>query len=214
MPVGDYIRCPACGNKDHLEAHFVDRKLVNFTCPCGQTFTGRESAGSSRPERRPMDKKREQELLEDAVAGERVTRLLSCELTNEEQRQCGIEQGLAFDEVTRLENEAKRIAKEWQAMIEAAKQRHAMLKNVVLQKSEYRDTDCHEWRDFKLGKVFVMRDDLGLIVEQRNMTPEERQELIPGMEVSPGVKLESVHDVEPTSKKKARATAGAASAAS
>lgn len=186
MPVGHIIHCPACGNSKNLEPHWKGRELVSFGCPCGRNFTGRESAGS-RPEKGKA-MKRDQELLEDAVSGDRVTRLLSCELTDNEQRKRGVEMGNAFDEITQIEAEAKRVAGEYKSRIEIAEQVHFKLKSAVLQRFEYRNVDCHEWRDYKKGKVYVVRDDLGAITESREMTNVERQEVLPNIIVEETVK--------------------------
>ena len=128
-----------------------------------------------------MDKqKRDQELLDDASPGEKTTRFLSCELTDDEQRERGVQSANASNEVNRLIAEAKGVADEYKAKKIGAEAQHDALKNAVLQKREYHEVDCTEWHDYKKGKVYTVRDDLGLITESRQMTPDERQAVLPG----------------------------------
>ena len=214
MTIGGYISCPACGNINNLEPHFEGKVLENFLCPCGRRFTGTESAGSQPTKQKgptAMDKlKRDLQLLDDAVPGEKTSRYLSCELNSDEQLDRAVQMTNAFDEAVRLKAEAKGVADEFKSRIMGAEQQHNALKNAVQTRREYREVDCTDHYDYKKGKVYTVRDDLGLIAESRNMTPDERQKLIPGMEVLPGVTLESVTDA--TSKKKTRQTGRSATA--
>jgi hypothetical protein len=44
---------------------------------------------------------------------------------------------------------------------------------------EEREVDCEVRRDFKHGKVTTIRTDTGEVVDERTMTAEERQEMMP-----------------------------------
>ena len=137
-----------------------------------------------------MDKiKRDQQLLDDVSPGEKTTRFLSCELTDDEQRERGVQSANAYDEINRLKTEAKGIADEYRSKIIGAESKHDSLKNTVLQKREYREVDCTEYHDYKKGKVYTVRDDLVLITESRQMTPDERQAVL-----LPGIRAESLVD--------------------
>lgn len=178
-----FVRCPACGTADDLEPHFVDEKRIEFfTCPCGQQFTGATDTGpgANKPKGKAMKREREQQLLENAVpVGEAVTRSLICELTLDEQRERGAELANAITAERELAQEKKEVLNNFKAREQQLSIRTSQLHQVVETRREYREVDCHEWHDYKAGKVYVVRDDLGTIPETRHMTATERQRQLP-----------------------------------
>lgn len=124
--------------------------------------------------------RREQQLLENAVpVGEVVSRVLVCELTLDEQRERGAELAGAMTAERDLAAEKKEVLNNFKAREQQLAIKTGQLHQVVETRREFREVDCHEYHDYKAGKVYVVRDDLGTIPETRLMTASERQRQLP-----------------------------------
>lgn len=181
-----FVRCPACGTDDDLEPHFVDHKRIDFfTCTCGQKFTGDERTGArAKPKGKAAmattEKRREQQLLENAVpVGDVVSRVLVCELTLDELRERGVELANAMTAERELAEEKANVISDFKSREKQLTLKTSQLHKVVETRREYREVDCHEYHDYKAGKVYIVRDDLGTIPETRAMTATERQRQLP-----------------------------------
>ena len=123
---------------------------------------------------------RDQQLLANATpAEEKTTEILPCDLTVDEQVERGQQLVQAMAEKAKLIADKKTIANEFKQRELEAETKIGMIQKVVSERREYRDIECTEFRDYKAGKVFVVRDDLGTIVHTRQMTQYERQQLLP-----------------------------------
>jgi hypothetical protein len=87
------------------------------------------------------------------------------------------------NEIDAHEEEAKRIAGEFKTKILEVKTRYGFVKTSVLTRREHREVICTEHFNTKRGEVYVVRDDLGTIVDARVMTDRERQLHLPEIEV-------------------------------
>jgi len=151
---------------------------------------------------------RERALLEATPAEQKVSRLLMCDLTPDEQRERGLALANLAQEIEGLQAEQKRVMGEYKTRILEAQTRHAATKQAVLTRREHREVTCTEHYDYKKGLVYVVRDDLGLITENRPMTATERQRPLPNVKTNQGDK-QNEHKDEPTT----TATRGKASRA-
>jgi len=161
-----------------------------------------------------MDKfQRDQRLLDNAVAtDEKVSQVLICDLTNDEQRERGLQLANALADGRKLTDDKKAVINDFKARELEMATRVNQLEQVVSTRREYREVECTEWRDYKAGKVYVVRDDLGTIAETRGMTPSERQQqLLPNV-AEPSADESTEKTDESKSKTKSRQASRAATA--
>jgi hypothetical protein len=110
---------------------------------------------------------------------EMTNRVLICDSSLDEQRERGSELAHALAEHKTLLEEKKEVVNTFKAKEQQITMRVGSLQQVVETRREYREVDCVEYHDYKAGKVYVQRDDLGTIVETRLMTHTERQQQLP-----------------------------------
>jgi hypothetical protein len=121
--------------------------------------------------------------LNDAVADEqKISRYLYCDLTLEEQRERGLLLANITNDIDSLKDEVKRVTGEYKTKILEAEQRAGQVKTMVLTRREQRDVVCTQFFNVKRSEVYVVRDDLNVIVETRSMTDRERQLHLPIIE--------------------------------
>jgi hypothetical protein len=128
----------------------------------------------------PLMTKTHTELLFNAVPMAELTdRMLVCDLSFTERLERGEALAAAMTAEADLIAEKEQWLSDFKARETQAKLKRVQLHKVVQEKREFREVDCVEWHDYKAGKVHVVRDDLGTIVETRNMTHSERQQQLP-----------------------------------
>jgi len=103
------------------------------------------------------------------------TRLLKCELTEEEVRVAAQELARNLDELEALDDKRKEVVADFKAQIEAKEAAAKVQRNLVRNKYDYRNTPCTMVLDYTTCTVVVTRDDTGATVSERKMQAEEKQ---------------------------------------
>ena len=103
------------------------------------------------------------------------TRLLKCELTEEEVRVADQELARNLDELESLDDKLKELKADFKAQIEAKEAAAKVQRNLVRNKWDYRNTACTMVLDYTNGTVTVTREDTGEIIKDRKMLTEEKQ---------------------------------------
>jgi len=110
-----------------------------------------------------------------AVIKKKVTKNLKVDLTRDELMQAGDELANSNLEGARLESDLKGVKAEYKGKLEEVVGRCKKLTTMISTKSEYRDVECEEVKDYKKGRVHVMRLDTRRIIEDRPMSEAEKQ---------------------------------------
>lgn len=103
------------------------------------------------------------------------TRLLKCELTEEEVRVADQELARNLDELESLDDKLKELKADFKAQIEAKEAAAKVQRNLVRNKWDYRNTACTMVLDYTNGTVTVTREETGEIIKDRKMLTEEKQ---------------------------------------
>jgi len=103
------------------------------------------------------------------------TRLLKCELTEEEVRVAAQELARNLDELESLDDKLKELKADFKAQIEAKEAAAKVQRNLVRNKWDYRNTACTMVLDYTNGTVTVTREETGEIIKDRKMLTEEKQ---------------------------------------
>jgi len=102
-------------------------------------------------------------------------RKLPCALTIEEFSVRATEFAQCDDEIEKLENEADASKEAFKNTIGGVKSRRAVLRRVVISRSEDREVSCTWHADWASKSMLLRRDDTGEVVHARTMSPEEVQ---------------------------------------
>jgi hypothetical protein len=105
---------------------------------------------------------------------------LLCQLTEDEQRNCGIKLAATLEDIDRLEAEKKAQGDQYKRRIDGLHGFANELRNKVTTSQEWREVEC----DVVLGQPTpdhkqIVRKDTGEIVETLSMTVSDRQTLLP-----------------------------------
>ena len=103
------------------------------------------------------------------------TRLLKCELTEEEVRVADQELARNLDELESLDDKLKELKADFKAQIEAKEAAAKVQRNLVRNKWDYRNTACTMVLDYTNGTVTVTREETGEIIKDCKMLTEEKQ---------------------------------------
>lgn len=98
------------------------------------------------------------------------------ELTEEEVRDAADRMADLFDQLKRIEEEAKSIANGYKAKTKELDAQFAQAQLLVRNKYEQRLVECVRTWNYKTCRVVTVRMDTGAIVEDRAMSADERQE--------------------------------------
>jgi hypothetical protein len=98
------------------------------------------------------------------------------ELTEEEVRDAADRMADLFDQLKRIEEEAKSIANGYKAKTKELDAQFAQAQLLVRNKYEQRLVECVRTWNYKTCRVVTVRTDTGAIVEDRAMSADERQE--------------------------------------
>jgi hypothetical protein len=112
---------------------------------------------------------------EDSIKTTKETRLLKCELTEEEVRQAADTLARNLDELEVLDDKLKEVKADFKAQTEAKEAAAKVQRNLVRNKYDYRQTPCTMTLNYTTQKVIVTRDDTGDVVTERDMLAEEKQ---------------------------------------
>lgn len=103
-------------------------------------------------------------------------RFLKCILTHEELFEAGKTQADKHGELTRVEADAKRVASDFKARIDALKAELGCLAGKITAGYEHRDVVCRvEYDEPEIGKKRIIREDTFELVGIENMTGSEMQ---------------------------------------
>lgn len=104
-----------------------------------------------------------------------MTKNLPCQLTDEEQRERGIELARTNEDYASEEKRQADIKAELKAQLAGIEARRTSLASIVRRKEEYRDVKVEEHYDYQRGVVVQVRTDTGEQIMRREMTEAERQ---------------------------------------
>lgn len=100
---------------------------------------------------------------------------LKCVLSAEELLEYGNSLARLHSECSELKEQAKSVASDFKAKIDAATSQGGIFARAISNGFEYRDVECEVDRDFEAKKVWTTRLDTGEIIKSRDMTQEELQ---------------------------------------
>lgn len=112
---------------------------------------------------------------EDSITTTHETRLLKCELTEEEVSDAAQTLARNLDELEALDGEFKTVKADFKSQIEAKEAAAKVQRNLVRNKYDYRQTPCTMVLNYTTQKVVVTRDDTTDVVSERKMLAEEKQ---------------------------------------
>ena len=116
------------------------------------------------------------------------SRMLMCQLTDDEQRIRGIEMADWVKRLDELENQKRVVAEQ----IKYAEAQVALLAEAVKHRQEERSVTCTLTPDFQADTMTIRRTDSGAVVHVRQLTFNERQpDLLDMSEGKPGAKPEA-----------------------
>ena len=104
-----------------------------------------------------------------------LTKILKCELSEEERRQAALQLTVHLDELSSLEKEKKSVTDSYKAKITECESKIILHKCRVRDGYEHRQVNCIKTLDYKINKVTVTRLDTGVIIEDRDMFVDEKQ---------------------------------------
>lgn len=113
------------------------------------------------------------------MASDTFTRRLYCPLTDGEKMIRGNELASRMEERERIEDEFTGVKQTFKERLTGVSNAITELKQIVLEGREKREVECFTVNDFENDRVVVRRLDTNEVVEQRRMTPEERQAFLP-----------------------------------
>ena len=102
-------------------------------------------------------------------------RLVTCQLTDEEQREKGLQLALACVQRTEIEKERAETMKTFKERLDAVALEMAKHTKALRTGTEVRQLAVVELFDYNDGSVTISRKDTGEVIEKRDMTQEERQ---------------------------------------
>jgi hypothetical protein len=106
----------------------------------------------------------------------KITQLLRCQLSDDEQIQSGKELADATNELTELENEKAQIVSDFKARMTAVEARVAVLGNKLRSGYEFRQVECSVTMDIpEPGQKQTVRLDTKEVVATAAMTEDEKQ---------------------------------------
>ena len=103
------------------------------------------------------------------------TRLLKCELTEEEVRVAAQELARNLDELEALDDQLGQVKADFKTQIVSKEAAAKVQRNLVRNKYDYRNTQCSMVLDYTNGTVTVTREDTGEVIKERKMHAEEKQ---------------------------------------
>jgi len=103
------------------------------------------------------------------------TRHLPCTLTIDEIAAHAAELAIKVRDHDVIEEEKKSANSTFKARLDGLETEMRRLARLVREKKESRDVECMWVADFDAGRVDLVRQDNGEIVDTRAMTPEDRQ---------------------------------------
>ena len=103
------------------------------------------------------------------------TRLLKCELTEEEVRVAAQELARNLDELEALDDQLGQVKADFKTQIVSKEAAAKVQRNLVRNKYDYRNTQCSMVLDYTNGTVTVTREDTGEVIKERKMLAEEKQ---------------------------------------
>lgn len=103
------------------------------------------------------------------------TRTLKVKLTDPEVLEFADQLARSVDESTRLEEEKKALTDSFKAKITEVEAKIQKLTNYVRNRYDYRPVDCEQTMDNNKGTSVIVRIDTNEVIEERNLTYEERQ---------------------------------------
>jgi hypothetical protein len=102
-------------------------------------------------------------------------RRVTCQLTDEEQREKGQQLALACVQRTEIERERAETMKTYKERLDAVALEMAKHTKALRSGTEVRQIAVLELFDYNDGTVTITRKDTGELIEKRDMTQEERQ---------------------------------------
>jgi hypothetical protein len=106
----------------------------------------------------------------------KITQLLRCQLSDDEQIQSGKELADATNELTELENEKAQIVSDFKARMTAVEARVAVLGNKLRSGYEFRQVECSVTMDIpEPGQKQTVRLDTKEVVATAAMSEDEKQ---------------------------------------
>ena len=112
---------------------------------------------------------------DDVIKSYVETNTLRVQLTTEEIIAAGDDLAEALGEITDLESELDELKKHFKSRITELENKVEQRRKKVHDKSEYRKVDCVEVKNNTNGDVIRIRMDTNEILDERNMTADERQ---------------------------------------
>jgi len=103
------------------------------------------------------------------------TRSLKVQLTDKDVLGVAEELSKVLDEIKAIDEEKKAVVANLKSRTEEKEARCSTLQSLVRNKWEYRPVDCEETMDNNTGKVTTRRLDTDEVIEERDMTYDERQ---------------------------------------
>lgn len=113
--------------------------------------------------------------VQKAIRTRKTVESLRCQLTPEEQRLKGLDLAQQEKAIYDKEQEKKRAAEAFKEEIELLTRTMTTSAQILRQGYEYRPIEVEEIYDYATGSVRKKRTDTGEIIDERAMTPEERQ---------------------------------------
>ncbi|MCK5643253.1 MAG: hypothetical protein KAJ19_20760 [Gammaproteobacteria bacterium] len=107
--------------------------------------------------------------------GEKETRPLEVKLTEKEFHKRVKEYAKLDKQIEEVEEEKKEANAEFKERIDALKENHTELREVVRTEKEERDIDCEWEADYEHSRWLLKRKDTGKTVESNIMTPDDLQ---------------------------------------
>lgn len=103
-----------------------------------------------------------------------VTRMLPVALTHDEQRELIQQQYVAEADIEAAGVERKDLGRKLNRRVDDNRKKIAEIKRVIASGRQDREVECEETLDYQAGQVRVHRLDTGELVEERELTQEER----------------------------------------
>lgn len=116
--------------------------------------------------------------MKSGETGTIVTKELECKLTSEEIRNLGVALANAIGELESLEQEKADFMADLKSRQKDARAKMKLLAEKIRSGLEVRLVECRIEKDFLANAVRAYRLDTGDLVEERPMTPEERQMML------------------------------------
>ena len=79
-----------------------------------------------------------------------------------------------LEEIDELEEKRKKVVAEFKTKVDRSKARTKILARVIRSREELRPVECHRIADLERLILVVVREDTGEIVEERELTDDER----------------------------------------